>query len=147
MSQPPNTSVCTSKNRSSFGEAISGLVRSSLINRLSAGKSPGQKAFSLHRLVQSAVFARLSEKEATFYHDSAVALLSAAFPNTWNLSGPYQGHSWNAWETCSKVLPHVSWLIDLSKKQKIRPADPYPFAELIFRTGTQVTPAPSLDCC
>jgi hypothetical protein len=50
--------------------------------------------------------------------------------------GPQQGHSWKVWEMCSKVLPHVSWLIDLSKKHKIRPADPYPFAEVIFRTGT-----------
>jgi hypothetical protein len=94
--------------------------------------------------VQSAVFARLSEKEVTLFHESAVALLSTAFPNNWNVSGPQQGHSWKAWETCSKVLPHVSWLVDLSKKHKIRPADPYPFAEVIFRTGAWVTVAPML---
>jgi tetratricopeptide (TPR) repeat protein len=94
--------------------------------------------------VQSAVLVRLSEKEVTFFHESAVALLSTAFPNNWNLSGPQQGHSWRAWETCSKVLPHVSWLIDLSKEHKIRPADPYPFAEVIFRTGAWVTVAPML---
>jgi len=92
--------------------------------------------------VQSAVFARLSKKEVTLFHECAIALLSNAFPNTWNLTGPRQGHSWEAWETCSKVLPHVSWLIGLSKKHKIKPFDPWPFAELIFRTGTWVVNIP-----
>ena len=110
---------------------MSALVRSSLINR-----SPVHKALSIHRLVQATVFARLSKDDAAFFLDSAIALLSNGFPNSWKDSGDYQGHGWASWESCSEVLPHVNWLMDLTQKHKIKSSNPELFAELIFRSGT-----------
>ncbi|KAI9765919.1 MAG: hypothetical protein M1840_007060 [Geoglossum simile] len=114
-----------------FGEALSALLKSSLVNRSSAHKS-----LIVHRLVQATVFNRLSKDEVIFSLDSTVKLLSNGFPNTWKKSGPQQGHGWASWETCSEVLPHVSWLIGLVKKHKLKSNDPELFAELIFRSGT-----------
>lgn len=114
-----------------FGEAVSALVRSSLVNRSSA-----YKALSVHRLVQVAVFTRLSKIERNFLLDSTITLLSNGFPNTWKKTGHHQGHSWASWETCGEVLPHVNRLMELVKQYKLNASDPELFAELIFRSGT-----------
>ncbi|KAI9841861.1 MAG: hypothetical protein M1837_000331 [Sclerophora amabilis] len=114
-----------------FGEAVSALIRSSLVNRSSA-----REALSVHRLVQAAVFARLSKDQMILFLDSTITILSNGFPNTWRKAGHQQGHGWSSWATCSKVLPHVNWLIDLVTKHKLKASYPELFAELVFRSGT-----------
>ncbi|KAH0545465.1 hypothetical protein FGG08_000466 [Glutinoglossum americanum] len=74
-------------------------------------------------------------EEMGFYLDSVITILSNGFPNTWKKAGHQQGHGWASWETCSEVLPHVNWLMDLSKKHKLKAGNPELFAELIFRSG------------
>ncbi|KAL2022812.1 hypothetical protein VTK56DRAFT_4628 [Thermocarpiscus australiensis] len=114
-----------------FGEAVMELSRTSLIRRLASSR-----ALSMHRLVQFAVFLRLPKSERIVNFDLAVKILYFGFPNTWQARGPHQGHGWAAWETCSAILPHVSWLMQLSEKHKIKSAHPELWAELVFRTGT-----------
>ena len=82
------------------------------------------------------MFDRLSNVEAVSYLDSTVKILSNGFPNTWTKSGAQQGHGWASWETTSKVLPHVQWVMEIVKKHKLKPSNPELFAELIFRSGT-----------
>ncbi|KAI9853128.1 MAG: hypothetical protein M1824_001541 [Vezdaea acicularis] len=113
-----------------FGDAVGSLLKLSLLNR-----SSSQKTLSLHRLVQTAIFCRLSNKEATSFFNITVQLLSSSFPNTWREKGHQQGHGWQTWETCKEILPHVQRLIELAKKHKLE-ANSTEFAELIFRAGT-----------
>lgn len=115
----------------SFGDAILGLRKASLVSRLSS-----QKAISVHRLVHFTIFSRLTASETSTFLDHAVKLLSYTFPNTWNGSTSQQGHGWASWETCSTALPHVSWLIKLTKEHSLDVKDPELFAELAFRAGT-----------
>ncbi|PYI09529.1 TPR-like protein [Aspergillus sclerotiicarbonarius CBS 121057] len=114
-----------------FGDALIGLTKASLVTRL-----PSRKALSIHRLVQFTIFQRLMTAERIVYLDFAVRVLYYSFPNTWNDRNNQQGHSWASWETCSSILPHVSWLIRLTDKHGMKPKDPELFAELIFRTAT-----------
>ena len=100
------------------------------MNRASATKS-----LSVHRLVQNAVFARISQDEIQEFLDSTITLLSNGFPNTWKELGGYQGHGFSAWEKCGEVLPHVSSLIELVKRHKLKASEPESFAELVFRAG------------
>ncbi|KAI9669757.1 MAG: hypothetical protein M1831_007453 [Alyxoria varia] len=111
-----------------FGDAVGSLIQAHLVNR-----SSSQKTLSLHRLVQNVVLLQLCDDDKIFHADTAVILLSNAFPNTWTLSGPQQGHGWESWETCAKVLPHVSRLILLVKEKKVMASNNVLFAELIFR--------------
>lgn len=108
-----------------------GLSRASLINRLSTSK-----ALSIHRLVQLFIFMRLPQVDRIFYLDSTVRMLYYGFPNTWNQRGDHQGHGWASWETCSVVLPHVSWLMRLTEEHSLKPTNLELYAELIFRAGT-----------
>lgn len=110
---------------------MSALVRSSLVSR-----SPKTKSLTTHRLVQATIFERLPKDQVSFYLDATITILSKGFPNTWKDSGPRQGHGFASWESCSEVLPHVNWLIDLTKKHKLKPSNPENFAELVFRAGT-----------
>ena len=119
-----------SDNGPSFTEAVTELCRTSMVSRLS-----GPKALSVHRLVQLAVFLQLSGAERVSNFDLAVNVLYFGFPNTWQDRGAHQGHGWASWETCSAILPHVSWLMQLSTKHKIKSAKPGLWAELVFRTG------------
>lgn len=82
------------------------------------------------------VFSRLSPDETSIFFAHAVKMLSCSFPNTWNERTHQQGHSWASWETCSTILPHVSWLIKLSQTHSLSIADEELFAELVFRAGT-----------
>ena len=115
----------------SFGEAIMDLSRISLISR-----SPRSKALSMHRLVQFAIFANIPKTDRTFYFDSVISILYFGFANTWQKRGPHQGHGWEAWETCRAILPHVSRLMQISEKHKVKAAQSDQWAELIFRAGT-----------
>lgn len=67
---------------------------------------------------------------------SQANMLAHDFPNTWNGSGPSQGHSYQSWELRSAVLSHISWLMALTKQQKMKPSKSNIWAELIFRAGT-----------
>lgn len=107
------------------------LSKASLISRVSTSK-----ALSVHRLVQFAVFNRLSGDDRRFYLDTAISLLVGAFPNTWQQTGHAQGHGWNSWQTCGAVLPHVSRLVTLTREQELSASDEEAWAELIFRAGT-----------
>lgn len=115
----------------SFGDAVMELTRAALVTRIAPSK-----ALSVHRLVQLSVFKRLSAEDKIFYFDTVVQILFYDFPNTWNTKGPYQGHGYKAWETCSSVLVHIGWLISLSKEHKVKPDNFMAWAELIFRAGT-----------
>ncbi|KAJ6447148.1 coxI translation protein CYA5 [Purpureocillium lavendulum] len=75
-------------------------------------------------------------EDKSFYFDAVIQILYYDFPNTWNRTGPHQGHSFEAWETCSAVLPHVSWLISLSTTHNLQPSNSDLWVELIFRAGT-----------
>jgi hypothetical protein len=68
--------------------------------------------------------------------DNTIQMLSYSFPNTWNERTRQQGHGWASWETCSAILPHVSWLMKLNEAHSLKATNPELFAELIFRTGT-----------
>ncbi|KAK2764464.1 hypothetical protein FQN54_009159 [Arachnomyces sp. PD_36] len=114
-----------------FGDAVGALMRTSLIKR-----SPRTRSISTHILVQATKFSRLPISDVQFLFDSAITLLSNAFPNTWKDTGDQQGHQWASWESCGEVLPHVSWLVELSKKHNLKPSQPELFAELNFRLGT-----------
>lgn len=115
----------------SFGDAVIGLTRASLINRM-----PCSKAISVHRLVQFTVFSRLPEADILMYFDYTVQVLSSGFPNTWKERTHQQGHGWASWETCSAILPHIDWLIKLAEMHSLKASDPELFAELVFRAGT-----------
>lgn len=106
------------------------LRRRSMISRLSTSK-----ALSLHRLVQFAVFLRMPEEDRIVNFDTAVRFLYVAFPSTWQDHGPNQGHGFAAWATCSTLLPHVRWLMQMSDKHHVRSDIPDMWAELIFRAG------------
>jgi hypothetical protein len=107
------------------------LSRTSLMSRLSSSK-----ALSMHRLVQFAIFTRMPESDKTFYFDHATQILYFDFPNTWQKRGSHQGHGWESWETCSAILPHVSWLMQISDEQKVKTTKSDLWAELVFRSGT-----------
>jgi hypothetical protein len=115
----------------SFGEAIMELSRTSMVTRLSESK-----ALSIHRIVQLAVFHRLSPSEKVELFDLAVKILYFDFPNTWKERGSQQGHGWASWETCSAILPHVSCLMQLFEKHKFKSQNLQIWAELVFRAGT-----------
>ena len=107
------------------------LTRTSMISRLSSSK-----ALSMHRLVQLAVFSRLSKVERVDLFALTVHILYFDFPNTWQNRGAHQGHGWQSWENCSAILSHVNWLMQLSAKHKIQCKNPERWAELVFRAGT-----------
>ncbi|OAA60362.1 tpr repeat-containing protein [Niveomyces insectorum RCEF 264] len=114
-----------------FGDAVMELSRTSMVSRMARAK-----ALSMNRMAQLAVFLRIETAERTTYFDTAVRLLYFGFPNTWKAGGSHQGHGWEAWETCSAVLPHVSWLMQLAQKHSISSSVPELWAELIFCSGT-----------
>ncbi|KAB5575359.1 tpr repeat-containing protein [Coniochaeta sp. 2T2.1] len=115
-----------------FGEAVRELSRTSMVSRLSSSK-----ALSMHRLVQFTVFVKLSESERVESFDLAVRLLSEDFPNSWQKREARQGHGFESWQTCSAVLPHVSWLMELYLKHNIKSTNPTHWVELVFRVGTR----------
>lgn len=121
-------------NFHSFGEAVGNLARLSFIQRSST-----RRTLSMHRLVQEVVLFGLSAAEKTLFFDSTIKLLSSGFPNTWRTSWKrtdmQQGHGWASWGQCSKVLPHVARLIQITKQHKLKASDPAHFAELVFRCG------------
>lgn len=107
------------------------LTRASLVTRLATSQ-----ALSVHRIVQQVVFNRLSSDEKIYYLDNVINMLAHDFPNTWNSCGPSQGHGYQSWELCGRVLSHISWLMALTKKHKLKPSNSNMWAELIFRAGT-----------
>ncbi len=90
----------------------------------------------MHRLVQFAVILRQSSSDRDSNFATATRLLYFGFPNTWNRRDGHQGHGWASWETCGAVLPHVSWLMKISEKHKLKPSNPDLWAELVCRAGT-----------
>ncbi|KAG9240863.1 hypothetical protein BJ878DRAFT_536863 [Calycina marina] len=114
-----------------FGDAVSALLKLSFIDRSSA-----QKSLSIHRLVQTTVLSGLPKDRANFFLTATIQLLSSGFPNTWGVTGHQQGHGWESWESCGEVLPHVQNLIEIVKRQELKPESAEKFAELIFRVGT-----------
>ncbi|KAI1131000.1 hypothetical protein F5Y10DRAFT_288105 [Nemania abortiva] len=114
-----------------FGDAVMELTRAALVTRIAASKT-----LSIHRLVQLSVLKQLSTNQKVYYFDTVVQILYHDFPNTWAAKGPYQGHGYKSWETCSVVLVHINWLMSLSHDHKVTPNSLDTWAELIFRAGT-----------
>lgn len=117
----------------SFGDAVIGLIKASLLDRLTSYKS-----ISIHRLIQATVLARMLPTEQSKNLDIALQILFYGFPNTWNGDERthQQGHGWASWETCSAMLPHVTWLIKLTEENSLSATNQELFAELVFRAGT-----------
>lgn len=90
----------------------------------------------MHRLVQLVVLHGLPTSARVETFGLAVRLLYFGFPNTWQGGGAHQGHGWASWEQSSEVLPHVSLLMRLSEKYKIKTPNTNLWAELFFRAGT-----------
>ena len=107
------------------------LTRAGLVTRIASSE-----AISVHRPVQALVLERLTPEDRIVYFDLVVNLLFYDFPNTWNAREPHQGHGFQAWESCSSVIVHIEWLVDISKEYKVTSEDYTTWAELIFRAGT-----------
>lgn len=76
-----------------------------------------------------------------FYFDLVVRLLYHSFPNTWK-EGHEKGHestlgsnAGQSQTSCSPVLPHGSWLMEMGKQHGILSKIPSTYYELIFRAG------------
>lgn len=98
-------------------------------------------ALSIHRLVQQAVLDRLSSEQKVYYLDNVINMLFHDFPNTWNGTDASQGHGYKSWAQCGAVLSHVSWIMALTTQHELEPSNPDMWAELIFRSGTSVSPS------
>ena len=122
---------CLQLTFNSFGDAVIGLTKTSLVNRLSS-----HKALSIHRLVQLTVLSRLTTEEMSTFLDHAIRMLSCSFPSTCNAEADHQKHDGAARETCSAILPHVNRLITLTQEHSIEITSPELFKELVFCTGT-----------
>lgn len=83
-----------------------------------------------HPLIQDAAIQHLSPKIGTKYFDNVILLLVAGLPDTLNV---VTGHQFKAWPKYKKYLPHVNFLIALSKKYSLKATDSKKFAELILR--------------
>jgi len=83
-------------------------------------KLSSSKALSMHRLVQLVVLHKLPMSGRVETFGLAVRILYFGFPNTLQGGGAHQGHGWAFWEKSSEVLPHVSLLMRLSEKYKIK---------------------------
>jgi hypothetical protein len=84
----------------SFGEAMTSLLRASLLNR-----DPETSTLSIHRLVQGVVVDYLNAHERTLYLERAVKMLDKAFPEFWG--DDTDESTYKAWESCERCLPHV----------------------------------------
>lgn len=111
----------------SLGDAKEVLLEAALIN-----KNIDNGVISTHRLVQAAVLRRLNESEGSKYFEDAVCILNWGFPDIWSKD---VGHQKKAWARCEKCLPHVSCLVQISLKTKIRLVCPDAWAELLLRSS------------
>jgi tetratricopeptide (TPR) repeat protein len=88
----PKPLASTAADRLAMNRAIRVLRRYSLIDA-------SDESFSVHRLVQAVVRDRLGEGERKRWAETAVRLLSAAFP--------FESHDVRTWHRCSRLLPHA----------------------------------------
>jgi tetratricopeptide (TPR) repeat protein len=88
----PEPLAATAADRLAMNRAIKALRQYSLIG--TSGES-----LSVHRLVQAVVRDRLREDEEKLWTETAVRLLSAAFP--------FESDDVQTWHLCSRLLPHA----------------------------------------
>jgi hypothetical protein len=92
---------------------------------------------SIHRLVQTAVIRRMSDKERQAYFSAVVDLLFPTFPDTYSAD---LGHQVASWSLCEKSLPHLHHLVKQNEKFKVYEGNNQRFAELLLRCCWRVTP-------
>ena len=85
---------------------------------------------SMHRLVQTAVWRRLSDVDKVETFDIAVKLLGNGFPNTWNV---VTSHQFSSWKQCEARIAHVGALLEKVQTYKINVKEPAQLSELAFR--------------
>jgi hypothetical protein len=93
-------------------------------------RSATDETLTVHPLIQDAAIQHLSSEERTEYFDNVILLLIAELPDTVNT---VTGHQFKAWPKYKLYLPHVNFLMALSKKYSLQATDSEKFAELILR--------------
>ncbi|MBA1341611.1 MAG: Photosystem I assembly protein Ycf3 [ANME-2 cluster archaeon] len=102
----PEPLATTATDRLAMNRAIKVLKRYSLID------ADGEN-LSVHRLVQAVVRDRLSEDDEKRWAETAVALLSAAFP--------FYSDDTRTWHQCSRLLPHALAAADHAEVREVAP--------------------------
>jgi len=102
----PEPLAATATDRLVMNRAIKVLKRYSLIN------ADGE-FLSVHRLVQAVVRDRLSEDNEKIWAETAVVLLSAAFP--------FKSDDVQTWPLCSRLLPHALAAVAHAEAQEVAP--------------------------
>jgi len=102
----PEPLAATATDRLAMNRAIKVLRRYSLIDA-------SGELLSVHRLVQAVVRDRLSEDDEKRWAETAVALLSAAFP--------FESGDVRTWHQCSRLLPHALAAVAHSEAREVAP--------------------------
>jgi hypothetical protein len=90
----------------------------------------------IHRLVQTAVIRRMSNKEREAYFSAVVDILFPTFPDTYSAD---LGHQVASWTRCERSLPHLQHLVKQNEKFKVYAGNNQKFAELLLRCCWRVT--------
>jgi tetratricopeptide (TPR) repeat protein len=104
----PKPLASTASDRLAMNRAIRVLRRYSLID-------VSDESLSVHRLVQAVVHDRLGEDEEKRWAETAVRLLSAAFP--------FESHDVRTWHRCSRLLPHAMAAIAHAGAREVAPEE------------------------
>ena len=115
--QIPEPLASTASDRLAMNRAIRVLRRYSLID-------VSDESLSVHRLVQAVVRDRLGEDEEKRWAETAVRLLSAAFP--------FDSDDVRTWHQCSRLLPHV---MAAAAHAEAREAAPEETQHILNQTG------------
>lgn len=100
-----------------FNQALATVQRYSLVRR-----NGHEQTLSMHRLVQAVLVDAMSREEREQWRESAIAALNAVFPEM-------MFQSWEHWEQCSRLLPHVLTIAtNVSSQQPV-------FASLLTRAA------------
>ena len=113
----PEPLAATATDRLAMNRAIKVLRRYSLID------ADGE-FLSIHRLVQAVVRDRLREDDEKRCAETAVALLSAAFP--------FESDDVRTWHQCSRLLPHALTTAAHAEARELAPEKTY---QILNQTG------------
>jgi hypothetical protein len=109
------------------------LLRLSFIRR-----DKDTKRITIHRLVQDAIRAKMSQETLSSISSALTVLLMAAWPSS---DVPF-GHETAKWNACSKVLPHIQNLRKLHEASRFEKEASRPerlaFAKLVLKAGWYV---------
>ncbi|RHZ68953.1 hypothetical protein CDV55_102531 [Aspergillus turcosus] len=93
-------------------------------------KSEENEVLSIHRLVQTAVIRRMSDKEREAYFGAVVDILFPTFPDTYSAE---LGHQVASWTRCERSLPRLQHLVKQNEGFKVYVGNNQKFAELLLR--------------